>query len=91
MIFWRILFFFLPFYTQVSDTSNTLGFFFLVDADAATDSPEAVQDLKDEVKDEVQDDTVNVTKIPEQSIAELAHTAEQDVAEFISVQDSDSK
>lgn len=60
-----------------------------VDADAATDSPEAVQDLKDEVKDEVHDDTVNVTKIPEQSIAELAHTAEQDVAEFISVQDSD--
>ena len=74
-----------------------------MDAEVATETAEAVQDLKDEakdlkdevqdLKDEVQDqdETVNVTKIPEQSIAELAHTAEQDVAEFISVQDSDSK
>ena len=64
--------------------------------DEAKDLKDEVQDLKDEAKDlkdefQDQDETVNVTKIPEQSIAELAHTAEQDVAEFISVQDSDSK
>ena len=58
---------------------------FSVDADMATDSTEAVQDLKEEV----QDDVVGITPIPEPSIAELAHTAEQDVAEFISKQESD--
>lgn len=54
-----------------------------VDADV-TDSTEAVQDLKEEVQDEVE------SHLPQQSLTEQVTTAEQDVAEFINVQESDS-
>ncbi|CAC5362523.1 RALBP1 [Mytilus coruscus] len=54
-----------------------------VDADA-TDSTEAVQDLKEEVQDEVK------SHLPQQSLTEQVTTAEQDVAEFINVQESDT-
>ena len=53
----------------------------LVDADIPTDSIDAVHELKEET---IGGDVI--TRVPEQ-----VNTAEQDVAEFISVPDSDSK